>query len=124
MLKKVCGKEIKMTVDPVQIGSKVKSLRKLKNLTQEQLAESINVSWRTISNLETGRVIPKLPLIYDLAQYFDISIDELLETRITKNKSVTRIRKENQVIQTICQLDYRLLAHVEEYLQLLKKNLS
>ena len=121
-MKKVCGKENKMTVDPVQIGSKVKSLRKLKNLTQEQLAESINVSWRTISNLETGRVIPKLDLIYGLAKHFDITIDELLDTRITKNKSVTRIRKENQVIQTICLLDDRLLTHMEEYLQLIKKD--
>ena len=121
-MKKVCGKENKMTVDPVQIGSKVKSLRKLNNLTQEQLAESINVSWRTISNLETGRVIPKLDLIYGLAKHFDITIDELLDTRITKNKSVTRIRKENQVIQTICLLDDRLLTHMEEYLQLIKKD--
>ena len=111
-----------MMLDPVQIGSKVKSLRKLKNLTQEQLAESINVSWRTISNLETGKVIPKLDLIYGLAKHFDITIDELLDTRITKNKSVTRIRKENQVIQTICQLDDRLLTHMGEYLQLIKKD--
>ena len=111
-----------MTVDPVQIGSKVKALRKTKKQTQEQLAESINVSWRTISNLETGKVIPKLDLIYGLAKHFDISIDELLNIRITKNKSITRIRKENQVTQPICQLDDRLLVHVEEYLQLLKKD--
>lgn len=111
-----------MPVDPVQIGSKVKALRETKKLTQEQLAEAVGVSWRTISNLETGRVIPKLDLIYGLAKHFDISIDELLNIRITKNKSITRIRKENQVTQTICQLDDRLLVHVEEYLQLLKKD--
>ena len=111
-----------MTVDPVQIGSKVQALRKLKNMTQEQLAESINVSWRTISNLETGRVIPKLQLVCALANHFDISVDELLDIRIRKNKSVTRIRKENQVIQTIYQLNDQLLAHIEEYIQLLKKD--
>ena len=111
-----------MTVDPVQIGSKVKALRKTKNQTQEQLAETVNVSWRTISNLETGRVIPKLDLIYGLAKHFDISIDELLDTQITKNKSITRIRKENQVIQTIYQLNDQLLTHIEEYIQLLKKD--
>ena len=111
-----------MMVDPVQIGSKVKALRKTKNLTQEQLSEGVGVSWRTISNLETGKVIPKLDLIYGLAKHFDISIDELLNVRITKNKSVTRIRKENQVIQTIYQLNDQLLAHVEEYIQLIKKD--
>ena len=111
-----------MPVDPLQIGLKIQALRKTKKQTQEQLAETVNVSWRTISNLETGRVIPKLDLIYGLAKHFDVSIDELLDTQITKNKSVTRIRKENQVTQTICQLDDRLLVHVEEYLQLLKKD--
>ena len=111
-----------MTVDPVQIGSKVQALRKTKKLTQEQLAEAVGVSWRTISNLETEKVIPKLELVCALANYFDICVDELLDIRITKNKSITRIRKENQVIQTIYQLDDRLLVHVEEYLQLLKKD--
>lgn len=111
-----------MTVDPVQIGSKVQALRKTKKLTQEQLAEAVGVSWRTISNLETGKVIPKLELVCALANYFDIGVGKLLNVRITKNKSVTRIRKENQVIQTICQLDDQLLAHVEEYIQLIKKD--
>lgn len=111
-----------MTVDPVQIGSKVQALRKTKKLTQEQLAEAVGVSWRTISNLETGKVIPKLQLVCALANYFDICVDELLNIRITKNKSITRIRKENQVIQTIYQLNDQLLAHIEEYIQLIKKD--
>lgn len=111
-----------MPVDPVQIGSKVKALREIHNLTQEELAERCEVSWRTISNLERCQVIPKLELICALAKHFDITIDELLDTRITKNKSVTRIRKENQIIQTICLLDDRLLTHMEEYLQLIKKD--
>ena len=93
-----------------------------KEISQEQLAEAVGVSWRTISNLETGKVIPKLLMIYDLAQYFDINIDELLDIRITKNKSITRIKKENQIIETIYQLDDRLLVHIEEYIQLLKKD--
>ena len=111
-----------MTIDPVQIGSKVKALRKTKKLTQEQLAEAVGVSWRTISNLETGKVIPKIEMVCALANDFDIGVGKLLNVRITKNKSVTRIRKENQVIQTIYQLNDQLLAHVEEYIQLIKKD--
>lgn len=111
-----------MPVDPVQIGSKVKSLRKLKNMTQEQLAESINVSWRTISNLETGRVIPKLPLIYDLAQYFDISIDEIVNNNVKNVKSRTRLQQENQVIGTIQMLGDNMLFYINEYILLLKQH--
>ena len=111
-----------MPVDPLQIGLKIQALRKTKNLPPEQLAEAVGVSWRTISNLETGKVIPKLQLVCALANYFDIGVGKLLNVRITKNKSVTRIRKENQVIQTIYQLNDQLLAHVEEYIQLIKKD--
>lgn len=106
----------------LQLGLKVKALRESKNLTQKDLAETLGVSWRTISNLERGTVMPKLQLVCDLAKHFDISIDELLNRRITKNKSVTRIKKENQVVEAIYRLDDKLLANLEDYIQFLKKN--
>ena len=109
-------------VDTVQIGSKVKALRKTKNLTQEQLSEGVGVSWRTISNLETGRVIPKLDLIYGLAQYFDVSIDELVNNNVKKVKSRTRLQQETQVIETIQALDDNTLLYIKEYILLLKQH--
>ncbi len=41
-------------MDQKQIGSFLKELRKEKNITQEQLAEQLNVSGRTVSRWETG----------------------------------------------------------------------
>ena len=111
-----------MTVDPVQIGSKVQALRKTKKLTQEQLAEAVGVSWRTISNLETVKAIPKLLLIYDLAQYFDVSIDELVNNNVKKVKSRTRLQQETQVIETIRALDDNTLLYIKEYILLLKQH--
>jgi len=64
-----------MTIHPLQIGLKVKALRKTKKMTQEDLAEITGVSWRTISNLERSLALPTLKLIYDLSQHFNISID-------------------------------------------------
>ena len=64
------------------LGLKVQALRKTKNMTQEDLAEITGVSWRTISNLERGLALPTLKLIYDLSQHFNVSIDELLGSRI------------------------------------------
>lgn len=111
-----------MPFDPLQIGLKVKALRKTKKLTQEQLAEAVGVSWRTISNIETGKVIPKLLLIYDLAQYFDVSIDELVNNNVKKVKSRTRLQQETQVIETIQALDDNMLYHIKEYILLLKQH--
>lgn len=45
------------------MGLKVKIMRERAKLTQEQLAEECGVSWRTISNLERGLVVPDLTML-------------------------------------------------------------
>lgn len=110
-----------MIIKSLEIGLKIQALRKNANITQEKLAEKCNVSWRTISNLERGQVIPSLQLICDISEHFDVSIDKLLNNKIIVKKPMSRIRKENQVIESICQLDNKLLYHIEEYIKLLKK---
>lgn len=111
-------------INALYIGLKVRTLRKNAHLTQEELATACDVSWRTISNLERGVVMPTVPLIYSLAKYFDITVDELLSIQITKNKSMKRSRAEIQLIEVIYKLDDTFLAHIEEYIELLKKNFS
>ena len=99
---------------------KIQALRKNKGITQEELAEKCHVSWRTISNLERGQALPSLRLVYSIAQYFDVSIDKLLNNKTT-DKPISRIRKENQIIENIYRLNDKLLYHIEEYIELLKK---
>ena len=48
------------------LALKVKSLREAESLTQEQLADKCDVSWRTISNLERGLVVPDLCMLIKL----------------------------------------------------------
>lgn len=61
----------------INIGSTIKSLRKEKKLTQEQLAEKIGVSFQAVSKWENGIALPDITLLPKLAQLFDISIDKL-----------------------------------------------
>ena len=105
----------------IQIGLKVQALRKSQNLTQEDLAEKVGVSWRTILNLETGRTVPKLELIYNIAQIFQISIDELLCNRIQTAKTTSRLRLEQEVTESIKTFPDNLLRHIKEYIFLLRK---
>lgn len=104
-----------------QLGCKVQALRKNAGMTQEKLAEKCNVSWRTISNLERGLVLPELSLILNLSKQFNISLDELLNNNINTNKSLSRIRRENQIIEEIKFVDDFMLEHLKDYLQLIKK---
>ena len=75
------------------IGSKVKSLRKAAGLTQKQLAEKLQLqgiefSDLTILRIESGkRFVPDYEVVA-LAEYFDISTDELLKEDLQQDKEV------------------------------------
>lgn len=66
-------------MDQKKTGSLLKELRKEKGMTQEQLAEYLNVSGRTISRWETGSNMPDLDILIELSDYYDIDIRELLD---------------------------------------------
>ena len=61
-------------MDQVKIGCFIKELRKGKSLTQEQLAERLNVSRRTVSRWETGSNVPDLDVLIEMADYYDVDL--------------------------------------------------
>ena len=61
------------------IGDKIKTLRRGKKLTQEQLAEYMDVSPQAVSKWETGASSPDIDMLPRLAAFFRISLDDLLE---------------------------------------------
>ena len=66
-------------MDQTKIGGFLKELRKEKNLTQEQFAEHLGVSGRTVSRWETGSNMPDISLLVEIAEFFDVSIPELID---------------------------------------------
>lgn len=62
----------------IRIGNKIKLLRKKNGLTQEQLAESIGVSFQAVSKWENDITLPDITLIPVIANYFGVSTDEIL----------------------------------------------
>ncbi len=61
-----------------QIGKWIAYLRKAKKLTQEQLAERLGVSSRSVSRWENGRCMPDFSLLWDLSGELGVSVPELL----------------------------------------------
>ncbi|HBC95866.1 MAG TPA: transcriptional regulator [Clostridium sp.] len=55
----------------------IKQHRKLNNITQEELAQMVNVRRETIQRLEKGYYNPSLKLAYDISKALDTSIEEL-----------------------------------------------
>lgn len=62
----------------MQLGNNIQTLRKGKGLSQEKLAEKINVTRQTISNWELGETAPNPEQLILLSKEFNISIDELV----------------------------------------------
>ena len=65
-------------VNPKEIGVFLKQLRNEKGITQEQLAEILGVSGRTVSRWETGNNLPDLSVLVQISEYYDVEIKEIL----------------------------------------------
>ena len=65
-------------MDQIKMGMFLKELRKAKGLTQEQLAEVLNVSNRTVSRWETGSNMPDISMLVEIAEFYDVSIPEII----------------------------------------------
>jgi predicted transcriptional regulator len=61
----------------VDFGAKLKQLRRDKKLSQLQLAKVLFVSESTIGMYETNRIRPSHEILLTIAEYFDVSLDEL-----------------------------------------------
>ena len=57
--------------------NKFEEIRKAKGITQEELANALEVSRQTVGSLENGRYNPSIILAFKIARFFDVSIEEV-----------------------------------------------
>lgn len=75
----------------MEFNEKLQELRKKNNLTQEELARSLFVTRTAVSKWESGRGYPSIDSLKAIAQFFSLTLDELLSS-----DEVLKIAKENQ----------------------------
>ena len=68
-----------------RVAEQIRFYRKQKGLTQEQLAEAMGVSVAAVSKWEQGQSLPEIPMLMELADFFDLSVDALLGYRLRAN---------------------------------------
>ena len=86
-----------------QIGLFLKSLREEKKMTQEQLAEIVNVSNRTISRWENGKNLPDLSIIVQLSEIFDVKFSEIVNAK-RESECESMEEKEKGAILQLAQM--------------------
>lgn len=78
----------------MSLGTNISYLRKQKKLTQEQLAERMNVTRQTVSRWESDEVIPELAKLVDLCSLFSCKLDSLVREELSVQ---SRIYSEIQI---------------------------
>lgn len=78
------------------LGKNLKTLRKLKGITQQQLANAIEVKRSLIGSYEEGRAEPNIEKLKGFAQYFGISVDTLISPDLEQGLSEIQLYKKDQ----------------------------
>lgn len=106
-------------------GQRLTDLREEKGIFQKELAANLNVCVSTISNYENNVHYPDVPLLCQLAEYFDVSTDYLLgrtdyrHNLNTLNQKLSREYTVSEFVNTTLELPQKDIANLVEYLELL-----
>ena len=93
-------------MNQIKIGKFILNCRKEKGLTQEQLAEKLGVTSKSISRWENGKTMPDYSLLKDLCNELDINVNELLSGEKIKGNDYMNKSEEN-LIKLRKQIDKR-----------------
>ena len=80
-----------IVLNPEKVGKFIKKLRKDNNLTQQKLADKYGVTYQAVSKWENGKNLPDITLIKQIANDYNISVDNLIQVNHSKKKLLTLI---------------------------------
>lgn len=79
----------------IKIGANIKKLRTENNITQDALATAIGVTPQAVSRWESEGGYPDIELLPALADFFSVSVDELIGYRLSEREKDLPISKKN-----------------------------
>ena len=112
----------------MNLGKNLQILRKITNMTQEELAEKLNISRQTISKWELGTILPEIEKLVELCEIFNCSVDQLLRENMDfsneaysdiKIVTVDSFRYISYAVIS-CEPEEDAIAHVESWAKHLK----
>lgn len=87
-------------MNQIAIGQFITLKRKEKNLTQEQLAEKLGISNKTISKWENGKCMPDYSIVKPLCHELGITVAELIDGEEKENSNI-RVADDQQIIDIL-----------------------
>ena len=104
-------------MDQKAIGKRIKSAREEKGLTQEQLAEQVNLSPMHISVIERGNKLPRLETLINIANVLDVSADILLQDVVNNQIKLHTSEASNLIAQLSREDQRRVLAALHSFVE-------
>ena len=112
-------------IDTKGMGRRIQRLRKEKGLTQEQVAEALEMSVNYLSNIETGRDICSMVLLLGIANMLNASMDYILGDNLSYNKISNMTGEQHSLLtHEIGTMDEDECRHLLKYIPLMRENNS
>ena len=90
------------------LGKRIRELRKRYNISQQELAEKINIDPRNLSNIETGRTFPSKSLI-EIANALDVELTELFKFEHLKTTKAKMTKYINTAIDSMNEEELKII---------------
>jgi len=81
-------------------GEDIRRYREQKKVSQEEMAQALNVTRQTVSSWETGRTEPDLDTLHRIAQYLEVTVEELIYSHRLKEPTVIQQVVERKEVKT------------------------
>ena len=108
-----------MRHDLKECGKRIQQLRKERGLTQEQLAEKLNVSQNTIAKIESGLRRPSIDFLLEISEFFKVSTNYLVFGVHAEDAGDEKLKKDiDEAIKKIDQTIEKLLEKKDELLKM------
>ena len=109
----------------INLADQLKKLRKEKNVSQEKLASYLNISYQAVSKWENGNAYPDIQFLPEIARFFGISIDELLQVeKIDEQALLEKYTSEAEALFRNNEQDEKLLTLWKEAYQKMPNNIE
>ena len=107
-------------MDKKAIGKRIKSAREKKGMTQEQLAELVNLSPMHVSVIERGNKLPRLETLINIANILDVSADVLLQDVVNNQVKLHTSEASDLIAQLSREDQRRVLAALHSFVETTK----
>lgn len=117
----------------MRIGSQLKKVRESKRLSQQEVADQLNISQKTLSNIESDKSIPSIIQLATMGRLYELDVIELLSRhgitlennfkKVSNNINIDQ-KKVKALHQTLLQEKNLRISVLEDYVQKLKEQIG